>query len=294
MTAAAAAGIVLLLAGIFLVLVANSRLSLSRFGLDILWGTEWNPVTGHYGALSSIYGTILSTLVAMLIAVPLSFLSAFFLVEVAPTTIAGPVGAAIELLAAVPSIIYGMWGLFVFVPIMATDVQPLLGRALGLLPLFTGPPLGIGILTAGIILAVMILPFMTAVIRDVLEMTPRTMKEAAFGMGATTWEVTRDVALRHGRVGIVGGLFLGLGRALGETMAVTFVIGNSHKISASLMSPGNTIASTLANEFAEASSPLYLSTLTELALILFGITFLVNAASQLLLARARSTMEGRR
>lgn len=287
-TMAAACFIVVLLALVFIVLAYQSRLSIGKFMGSFIVSSEWNPVTGQFGALSSIYGTLVATVIAMLLAVPMSFFVAFFMEEVAPPVPAKIVGYAIELLAAIPSIIYGMWGLFVFAPIMAEYVQPLLGKTLGFLPLFSGPPMGIGMLTAGIILALMILPFMTAVIRDVFNMTPRSLREAAFGMGATKWEVTSKITLRYGMGGVVGGLFIGLGRALGETMAVTFVIGNNHGISASLFKPANTIASTLANEFAEASDPLYLSSLTELGLILFGITFVVNGAAHMLLKRYRS------
>jgi len=206
-------------------------------------------------------------------------------VELAPPGLARVVGTLIELLAAIPSIIYGMWGLFVFAPFMADHVQPLLGQTLGFLPLFQGPPLGIGMLTAGIILGFMILPFISAVARDVLALVPRTLRESAFGMGATTWEVVRHVMIPYGLVGILGAVFLGLGRALGETMAVTFVIGNAHRISASLFAPGNSIASCLANEFAEATGIIYISALIELGLVLFLLTYLVQVLAQFLLRR---------
>lgn len=266
-------------------LVSSSLPAIKQFGLGFLVSDDWNPVTQSFGAASSIFGTLVSTLIAMAIAVPLSLAIALFLVELAPPKISRTVGTMIELLAAIPSIIYGMWGLFVFAPFMAHYVQPLLGGALGFLPLFQGPPMGIGILTAGIILAFMVLPFISAIARDVFQLVPNVVKESAFGLGATTWEVTYKVTLPYGLVGIIGAVFLGLGRALGETMAVTFVIGNAHRISASLFAPGNTIASTLANEFSEATEPLYVSSLVALGLVLYLITYLVQVVSQKLLRR---------
>ncbi len=275
--AAAAAGIFLVLtAAICLELVRGSALSLAKFGPGFLWSASWNPVTQDFGALSSIAGTLVSTLIAMLLAVPLSLIIALFLVELAPPAISKPVGAAIELLAAVPSIIYGMWGLFVFAPFMSDHIQPFLSSRFGWLPLFKGPPMGIGLLTAGIILALMILPFITSVMRDVLRMVPPVVKEAGYGMGSTVWEVARKVTVRYGVRGMAGACLLGLGRAVGETMAVTFVIGNDHRVSASLFAAGNSIASALANEFAEASEPLYLSALVELGLVLFLMTFAIQ------------------
>ncbi len=255
------------------------------FGVDFLWTGAWNPVTGTYGALSSISGTLASTSIALLLAVPLSLTIAFFLVELAPPAVSRPVGVAIELLAAVPSIIYGMWGLFVFAPLMSRHLQPMLGRLSGGLPLFAGAQMGIGILTAGLILALMVLPFMTAVIRDVFLLVPAVVKEAAFGLGATKWEVARQVTLRYGLRGIIGAGVLGLGRAIGETMAVTFVIGNEHRLSLSLFGPGNTIASTLANEFSEASDPLYVSSLVYLGAILLVISIGIQWAAHSWLAR---------
>lgn len=277
---------------LILELIWNSRLSLHRFGFGFLISRQWNPVTQEFGALSSIYGTLVSTAIAMLLAMPLSLVTALFLVELAPPALSRVVGAGIELLAAIPSIIYGMWGLFVFAPWMARHVQPALGQGLGFLPLFQGPPMGIGMLTAGIILALMILPFITAVSRDVFQMAPALLKESAYGVGATTWEVTRKVTLPYGIRGIVGAGFLGLGRAIGETMAVTFVIGNNHTLSASLFAAGNSIASTLANEFSEASEPLYLSSLVELGLVLFLLTALIQAGAQLMLRRMQKAMGG--
>lgn len=255
------------------------------FGAGFLWSDAWNPVTGAYGALSSIYGTLASTLIALLLAVPLSLTIAFFLVELAPPAVSRPVGVAIELLAAVPSIIYGMWGLFVFAPLMSRHLQPALARLSGGSPLFAGAQMGIGILTAGLILALMILPFMTAVIRDVFSLVPAVVKEAAYGLGATKWEVARQVTLRYGLRGVIGAGVLGLGRAIGETMAVTFVIGNEHRLSSSLFAPGNTIASTLANEFSEASDPLYVSSLVFLGAILLVISIGIQWAAHSWLAR---------
>jgi phosphate transport system permease protein len=266
-------------------LVSSSLPAIKKFGLGFLFSEDWNPVTESFGAASSIFGTLLSTFIAMAIAVPLSLAIALFLVELAPPKVSRTVGTMIELLAAIPSIIYGMWGLFVFAPFMAHYVQPLLGKTLGFLPLFQGPPMGIGILTAGIILAFMVLPFISAIARDVFQLVPNVVKESAFGLGATTWEVTYKVTIPYGLVGIVGAVFLGLGRALGETMAVTFVIGNAHRISASLFAPGNTIASTLANEFSEATEPLYVSSLVALGLVLYLLTYLVQVVSQTLLRR---------
>ena len=279
-----------LMAGILLTLLLDSRLAISKFGLGFLVSDAWNPVTGDFGALSSIFGTAVSTLIAMLIAVPLGLIIALFLVELAPPKLGTFFGSAIELLAAIPSIIYGMWGLFVFAPFMANHVQPLLGKYLGFLPLFQGPPLGIGMLTAGIILSLMILPYISSVTRDVFTMVPPVVKEAAYGVGATNWEVTRGVTLRYSLSGIVGAGFLGLGRAVGETMAVTFVIGNNHQMASSLFASGNSIASTLANEFTEASDPLYLSSLINLGLVLFLMTLLFQVAAQVWLWRITKKM----
>ncbi len=276
------AGVLLLtMAGIVLELWRNAQPSIGEFGLPFLVSQAWNPVRQEFGALAPIVGTLVSTAIAMILAVPLSLGIALFLVEMAPPMVRSVLGTAIELLAAIPSIIYGMWGLFVFAPLMADHVQPLLAKHLGFLPLFQGPPMGIGMLTAGIILALMILPFLTSVTRDIFLLVPAMLKESAYGLGSTTWEVTRKIVIPYGRRGLVGALFLGMGRALGETMAVTFVIGNTHKISASLFAASNTIASTLANEFTEAAEPLYLSALVELGLILFLITFVVLSLAHL-------------
>jgi phosphate transport system permease protein len=280
-----AAFVLLVMAGLFAVLLYRSRLSIDRFGWGFLWSAAWDPVRDDFGAASSIFGTLLSTVIAMAIAVPLSLVIALFLVEIAPPRVARPVGYGIELLAAIPSIIYGMWGLFVLAPLMATHVQPAMQKVFGGFPLFSGPPMGIGVLTAGLVLALMVLPFITAVARDVFALVPPVMKEAGYGLGATTWEVTRKVTVGYGMKGLVGGVFLGLGRAIGETMAVTFVIGNDHRIAASLFASGNSIASTLANEFTEASEPVYLSALVELGLILFVVTLIIQVLAQLWLAR---------
>ena len=275
----------LVMLAIGLELISSSWPAVKQFGLGFFFSQEWNPVLQEFGAASSIFGTLVSTLIAMVIAVPLSLAIALFLVELAPPKVSRTVGTLIELLAAVPSIIYGMWGLFVFAPFMAHYVQPFLGQTFGFLPLFQGPPIGIGMLTAGIILAFMVLPFISAISRDVFQLVPPVVKESAFGMGATTWEVTYKVTIPYGLVGIIGAVFLGLGRALGETIAVTFVIGNSHRIAASLFAPGNTIASTLANEFSEATEPLYVSSLVALGLVLYLITYLVQVISQMMLRR---------
>lgn len=292
LTGSCAALIVIVMAAIILELLLSSRLSIEKFGLGFLVSRDWNPVTHEYGALTSIYGTLVSTLIALLIAVPFSLVTALFLVELAPPRLSRIAGGGIELLAAIPSIIYGMWGLFVFAPFMAEHVQSALQRHLGFLPLFTGPPMGIGMLTAGIILALMIIPFISSVTREVFQMVPAVVKESAYGMGATTWEVTRKVTVRYGFQGVIGACFLGLGRAIGETMAVTFVIGNSHRISESLFSAGTSIASTLANEFAEASEPIYLSALIELGLVLFLLTVAVQVLAQLWLKRIRRSSGG--
>jgi len=287
LTAFCAVLIFLTMIGMVLELIQTSWLSIETFGIGFLFSKEWNPVTQEFGALTSIYGTLVSTVLALLLAIPLSLVIALFLVEFAPPRLSRVVGAAIELLAAVPSIIFGMWGLFVFAPFMSEHLQPALSRHLGFLPIFQGPPMGIGYLSAGIILALMILPFMSAIMRDVFMMVPAVVKEAAHGMGATTWEVTHKVTIRYGLLGLLGAVFLGLGRAIGETMAVTFVIGNSHSISTSLFDAGNSIASTLANEFTEASDPLYQSTLLELGLVLFLLTISIQVLAQWWVKRLR-------
>ncbi|MRR50435.1 MAG: phosphate ABC transporter permease PstC [Rhodocyclaceae bacterium] len=296
LTRAFAALTLLLLAGIIVSLVIGAWPSIERFGLKFLYTTEWNPPAEQFGALIPIYGTIVTSLIALIIAVPVSFGIALFLTELSPGWLRRPLGTAIELLAAIPSIVYGMWGLLVFAPIFATYVQPLMSSTLGNLPLighlFAGPPLGIGILAAGIILAIMIIPFIAAVMRDVFEVTPAMLKESAYGVGATTWEVVWNIVLPYTKVGVIGGIMLGLGRALGETMAVTFVIGNTNFLdSVSLFAPGNSITSTLANEFGEATPGIYTASLVELGLILFIITLAVLVFSKLLLLRL-SRQEG--
>ena len=289
LTALCALVLPLIMIAIGLALLYYSFPALRKFGLGFFFSTEWNPVTQEFGALSSIYGTLVSTLLALLIAVPLSLAIALFLVELAPPKVSRTVGTMIELLAAIPSIIYGMWGLFVFAPLMAAYVQPWLNTYAGWIPglgaLFQGPPMGLGMLTAGLILGFMVLPFTCAITRDVFQMVPALVKESAYGLGATTWEVTYKVTIPYGLVGIIGAFFLGLGRALGETMAVTFVIGNSHKINLGLFYPGNSIASCLANEFAEATELVYISSLICLGLVLFIFTYLVQVVSQMMLRR---------
>ena len=263
-------------------LTRNSFMSMKEFGWRFLIDGTWNPVLRQFGAASSIFGSLVSTAIAMVLAAPLGLIIAIFLVELAPPWLSKVVGSAIELLAAIPSIIYGMWGLFVLAPIMQRHVQPFLGKFGDVIPLFSGPPMGIGMLTAGVILALMILPFIAAVSRDVLLLVPPVLKEAAHGAGATMWEVTRRVSIPYGRKGIIGAMFLGLGRAIGETMAVAFVIGNSHRISLSLFESGNSIASTIALEFGEAvQDPLFRSVLIEMGLILFLITLLFQIIAQL-------------
>jgi phosphate transport system permease protein len=271
--------------------------ALHKFGAGFLTSTEWNPVSEEFGALPAIFGTLVTSAIAMLIGVPVSFGIALFITELSPQWLKRPIATAIELLAAIPSIIYGMWGLFVFAPLFADHVQPWVTDNFGDLPLvgvlFQGPPMGIGVLTAGLILAIMVIPFISAVMRDVFEVVPPLLKESAYGLGSTTWEVVRHVVLPYTKVGIAGGIMLGLGRALGETMAVTFVIGNAHEISASLFMPSNTISSSLANEFTEAVGTTYTSSLFALGLILFVITFLVLAVAKLLLLRL-TAKEGKR
>ena len=278
-----------ILAAILVSLVIGSSLSLHQHGIAFIWSSDWDPVQEKFGALVPIFGTLVSSLIAMLIGIPVSFGIALFLTELSPTWLKRPLGTAIELLAAIPSIIYGMWGLFVLAPLFQTYVQPALIATVGNIPLlgalFEGPPLGIGMLTAGLILSIMVIPFIAAVMRDVFELVPPMLKESAYGLGATTWEVVFRIVLPYTKVGVVGGIMLGLGRALGETMAVTFVIGNAHRLSASLMAPGNSIASALANEFTEAVGDLYFAALYELGLILFVITTIVLALAKFMLMR---------
>jgi len=276
-----------LLAGILLTLLVGSQLTLEKYGFSFIWSEDWDPVQEQFGALVPIFGTLVTSAIAMIVGVPVSFGIALFLTELSPAWLKRPLGTAIELLAAIPSIIYGMWGLFVFAPLFQTHVQPHVINALSGIPLagalFKGPPIGIGMMTAGLILSIMVIPFITAVMRDVFELAPAMLKESAYGLGATTWEVVWRVVLPYTKVGVIGGVMLGLGRALGETMAVTFVIGNAHQLAASLMAPGNSIASALANEFTEAVGDVYFSALIELGLILFLITTIVLGLSKLLL-----------
>jgi phosphate transport system permease protein len=289
LTRAAAIAVLLLLSGVIISLIDGSIPALRQFGFGFLISQKWNPVTEIFGALPAIYGTLITSFIAMLIAVPVGLMIAFFLTELCPQWLRRPIGIAIELLAGIPSIIYGIWGLFVFAPFLQETLQPFLintlGNVPGIGPLFGGPPYGIGMLTAGLILAIMVLPFVTSISRDVFEAVPPVLKEAAYGLGCTTWEVVRNVVLPYTRVGVIGGVMLGLGRALGETMAVTFVIGNAHRISASLLAPGTTISATIANEFTEAVGDLYTSSLIALGLILFVITFIVLALARYMLLR---------
>ena len=289
LTQAFAIGVLVLLGGVLVALAMGAMPAFRKFGLHFLVSEAWNPVRDNFGALPAIYGTVLTALLAMLIAVPVAFGIAIFLTELCPPMLRRPIGVMIELLAAIPSIIFGVWGLLVVAPVLQTTLQPFLIDTLGDIPiigaLFQGPPYGLGMLTAGLILAVMVLPFIAAVTRDVFMTVPAMLRESAYGMGATTAEVVRSIVIPHSRVGIVGGVMLGLGRALGETMAVTFVIGNAHHISASLMAPGTTISATLANEFTEAVSDTYTSSLIALGLILFVITFIVLAIANFMLWR---------
>ncbi len=284
-----------LLAGIMLSLIWGSRDAITAQGFSFLWETQWDPVHDRYGAWVPVMGTLLTSLIALIIAVPVSFGIAMFLTELAPSWLRRPLSTAIEMLAAIPSIIYGMWGLFVFVPLFQHYVQPVIVALLAPVPvlgeLFAGPSLGIGLFTAGLILSIMIVPFITAVMRDVFDVVPPMLKESAYGLGSTTWEVMWKVVLPYTRHAVIGGVMLGLGRALGETMAVTFVIGNAFNVPDSIFSPSNSIASALANEFNEAGG-LQKSALLELGLILFLITTLVLAASKLLLWHL-SRQEGR-
>ncbi len=286
-TRLSAFAVLVLLVAIMVSLIIGSLPSIKAFGFRFLASAEWNPVTDEFGALVPIVGTLVTSAIALLIAIPVSFGIALFLTELSPRWLRRPLGIAIELLAGIPSIIYGMWGLFVFAPLFADYVQPWLIEKLGPLPilgpLFQGIPMGIGVFTAGIILAIMVIPFIASVMRDVFEVVPTLLKESAYGLGATTWEVMWHVVLPYTKIGVAGGIMLGLGRALGETMAVTFVIGNAHELSASLLMPGNSISSALANEFNEAVGKLYTSALVELGLILFLITFIVLSLARYML-----------
>lgn len=283
------------LAGAAASMAWGGRLAFHAFGWKFLISTDWDPVNHQFGALVPIIGTVVTAALAMLMAVPVSFGIALFLTEVAPAWMRAPVASAVELLAGIPSIIYGMWGLFVFVPFMAAHVDPWVDAHLGALPLigmfFQGPPLGLGMLTAGIVLAIMVIPFISSVMREVFLTVPSRLKESAYALGATTWEVAWDIVLPYTRQAVIGGIFLGLGRALGETMAVTFVLGNAHQLTASLLLPGNSIAATIANEFTEADSEIYRSSLIALGFVLFLVTFVVLAIARLML-RQLSKREG--
>jgi phosphate transport system permease protein len=289
LTRAAAIAVLVLLSGTILSLVIGSVPAFRAFGFSFLTTEVWNPVTEQFGALAPIYGTLVTSFIAMLIAVPIGIMIAFFLTELCPMLLRRPIAIAIELLAGIPSIIYGIWGLFVFAPFLQKHVQPFLIDTFENVPilnsLFEGPPYGIGMLTAGFILAIMVLPFITAISRDVFDAVPAVLKEATYGLGATKWEVFKHVILPYTRIGVLGGVMLGLGRALGETMAVTFVIGNAHKVSASILAPGTTISASIANEFTEAVGDLYTSSLIALGLILFFITFVVLACARYMLLR---------
>jgi phosphate transport system permease protein len=292
-----AASVVLLVLGAAAVsMLLGGRLAFHTFGWHFISSSDWDAVGHQFGAFVPIYGTLISSIIAMLIAIPVSFGIALFLTEIAPLWMRGPIGAAIELLAGIPSIIYGMWGLFSFVPFMAAHVLPWINDTLGDLPwigpLFSGPPLGIGMLTAGIVLGIMVIPFISSVMRDVFRTVPASLKESAYALGSTTWEVVWKVVLPYTRSAVVGGIFLGLGRALGETMAVTFVLGNAHELSTSLLNPGNSIAATIANEFTEADSDIYISSLIALGFLLFVVTFIVLAIARLML-RNLARKEGR-
>jgi phosphate transport system permease protein len=288
-TVCSATFVLALLAGVLASLAYGAWPALKVFGWRFLATEVWNPVTEKFGALAPIYGTVVTSVIAMLFAIPIAFGIAVFLTETCPRWLRTPISVAIELLAAIPSIVFGIWGLFVLAPILQRTVQPWLVDHLGPLPiigeLFQGAPYGIGLLTAGIVLAIMVLPFITAVMREVFRMTPVSLKEAAYAAGATQWDVVWDIVLPWSRSGVIGGFMLGLGRALGETMAVTFVVGNAHRISTSLLAPGTTIAAAIANEFTEAVGDLYTSALMALGLILFVLTFAVIAGARLLLQK---------
>jgi phosphate transport system permease protein len=289
LTRAAALTVLIILGGVIISLIYGAWPAMKTFGFGFLTSQAWNPVTENFGAWPAVYGTLVTSMIAMLIAVPMGLGVATFLTELCPHPLRRPIGVAIELLAGIPSIIYGIWGLFVFAPFVQTHVQPALIAGFSGVPLlsslFAGPPYGIGVLTASFILAIMVLPFIASISRDVFETTPAVLKEAATGIGCTTWEMMRYVVLPYSRAGVIGGVMLGLGRALGETMAVTFVIGNAHKVSPSLLAPGTTISATIANEFTEAVGDLYTSALIELGLILFVITFFVLAIARYMLMR---------
>lgn len=289
LTRAAVIMVLLMLGGVIVSLLDGALPALKAFGFSFITTESWNPVTEKFGAIAPIYGTLVTSAIAMIIAIPLGVGIAIFITELCPRWLKQPISTAIELLAGIPSIIYGIWGLFVLAPLLQAHVQPALIDLFASVPvlseLFAGPPYGIGILTAGLILSIMVLPFITSISRDVFETVPPMLKESAYGLGCTTWEVVRRIVLPYTRTGVIGGVMLGLGRALGETMAVTFVIGNAHRIAHSLLAPGTTISASIANEFTEADGALYTSSLIALGLILFVITFIVLAVARLLLLR---------
>ncbi|MBV1693510.1 MAG: phosphate ABC transporter permease subunit PstC [Hyphomicrobiales bacterium] len=289
LTFVAAVTVLGILGGVFVSLIGGAMPALNKFGLAFFYVDDWDPVRENFGAVAPIAGTLLTAIIALIIAIPLGIGIAIFLTELCPPSLKRPIGTAVELLAGIPSIIYGIWGLFVFAPWFQQNLQPYIIGAFSSVPgfstLFAGPPLGIGVFTAGIILAFMVLPFITAVTRDVFDTVPPVLKESAYGIGCTRWEVISNVVIPYTRVGVIGGCMLALGRALGETMAVTFVVGNAQRLSASLMAPGTTISATIANEFAEATGGLYQSAMIALGLLLFVLTFIVLACSRLLLAR---------
>ncbi len=281
--------VLVLLGSVIIALIDGALPALKHFGFAFIWTESWNPVTERFGAWAPILGTLITSAIAMILGIPIGLGIAIFITELCPPFLKRPIGVTIELLAGIPSIIYGMWGLFVFAPFLQRTVEPFLADTFGEIPiigeLFSGTPYGIGMLNAGLILGIMVLPFITSISRDVFETVPPMLKESAYGIGCTTWEVVRYVVLPYTRVGVIGGVMLGLGRALGETMAVTFVIGNAHKISASILAPGTTISATIANEFTEAVGDLYTSSLIALGLILFVITFIVLAIARYMLLR---------
>jgi len=288
-TAGAAWFVLLLLSGTALSMAWGGRLAFKTFGWRFITSPEWDAVGGKFGALVPIYGTLVTSAIALIIAVPVSIGIALFLTDIAPRWTRGPIAVAIELLAAIPSIIYGMWGLFVFAPFMGAHVEPWLSDHLGswavIGPLFSGPPIGIGMLTAGIVLGIMVIPFISSVAREVFSAVPAPLKESAVALGSTRWEILSRVTLPYTRSAIIGAIFLGLGRALGETMAVTFVLGNAHDLSASLLMPSNSIAAAIANEFTEADTDLYRSSLIAIGFLLFVVTFIVLVIAKLLLLR---------
>ncbi len=281
--------VLVVLGGVFVALIGGAIPAITTFGLSFFVVDDWNPVQDVFGAVAPIYGTLATSLIAMLIAVPVGLGIAIFLTELCPPRLRRPIGTAVELLAGIPSIIYGIWGLFFFAPFLQQTLQPALIALFGHVPLlnvvFAGPPFGIGVLTAGMVLAIMVVPFIASVCRDVFETVPPVLKESAYGLGCTRWEVIRNVVIPYTRVGVIGGIMLALGRALGETMAVTFVVGNAQRLSASVIAPGTTISATIANEFAEATGGLYQSSLIALGLLLFVLTFIVLAVARLMLAR---------